>query len=324
MRIRPIINEKGEILMKSKELCIFLERLRFARNISQEAFTDDVVSIRQYRRYLSGESDIPFQIIAKLTSRLGVKTDNLLREFEVAKLEETNAINKLYNLAVNYSQDEFIEFSKKIPLDHIIEHSNRMMYQHSIIINQMFTNKITKLEAANANAKLINYPKMLNQQIMTSVEMLILSSFLDLFDESQHQKIIEKITDYIKDQSTVISGGNEKFLSLILARLAKYMGVKQDYESVIKYCDQGIKRNLEAKSYYLMDYFYYYKSLAYYRFGDLESYEKNLVNCFNVLQFEGNDKKIEKFTNLIDKDYDISFESFVTNYYLNRQNKRQE
>ena len=321
MRIRPIINEKGEIFMKSKELCIFLERLRFARNISQEAFTDDVVSIRQYRRYLSGESDIPFQIIAKLTSRLGVKTDNLLREFEVAKLEETNVINKLYNLAVNYSQDEFMEYSKRIPLDHIIDHSNRMMYQHSIILNQMYTKKITKLEAANANAILINYPKMLNQQIMTSVEMLILSSFLDLFDDSQHQKIIEKITDYIKDQTTVISGGNDKFYSLVLARLAKYMGVTQDYKSVLKYCDEGIRRNLESRSYYLMDYFFYYNSLAYYKLGNIEQYEKNLVSCFNVLQFEVNDKKIEKFTNLIDKDYDISFEEFVTDYYQNRKNK---
>jgi transcriptional regulator with XRE-family HTH domain len=310
--------------MKSKELCIFLERLRFARNISQEAFTDDVTSIRQYRRYLSGESDIPFQIVAKLTSKLGVKTDSLLREFEVARIEETSIINKLYNLAVNYSQDEFMEISKRIPLDHIIEHSNRLMYQHSIIINKMFTKKITKLEAANENAKLINYPKMLNQLVMTSVEMLILSSFLDLFDESQHQAIIEKITDYIKDQTTVISGGNEKFYSLVLARLAKYMGVTQDFESVIAYCKQGITRNIESKSYYLMDYFYYYSSLAYYRLGNTVEYEKNLVSCFNVLQFEGNEKKIEKFRNLIDHDFDISFELFVTNYYQNRQNKAKE
>ena len=188
----------------------------------------------------------------------------------------------------------------------------------------MYTKKITKLEAANANAVLINYPKMLNQQVMTSVEMLILSSFLDLFDDSQHQKIIEKITDYIKDQTTVISGGNDKFYSLVLARLAKYMGVIQDYKSVINYCVEGIRRNLESKSYYLMDYFFYYNSLAYYRLGNIEHYEKNLINCFNVLHFEGNDKKIEKFTNLIDKDFDISFEEFVTNYYQNRQNKIQE
>jgi hypothetical protein len=70
-----------------------------------------------------------------------------------------------------------------------------------------------------------------------------------------------------------------------------------------------------------MDYFFYYNSLAYYKLGNIEQYEKNLVSCFNVLQFEVNDKKIEKFTNLIDKDYDISFEEFVTDYYQNRKNK---
>lgn len=308
--------------MKSKELCIYLERLRSARNISQEEFTNGVVSLRQYRRYLNGESDLPFQVIDRLTSKIGVKTDNLLREFEIAKIEETQIINNLYNLAANFEHNAFIEQSKKIPLDHIIEKANQLMYKHSIIMDNLYSNKITKMHAAEENSKLINYPKLLNQQIITSVEMLILSSLLDLLDHSQHTKILEKINDYINDSSIVISGANEKIFTFTLAKISKYFGMHDEYDKVIKFCNMGIERNFNLKSYYLMDYFYYYNALAYFRKGDFEDYSKMIVKCFNVLHFEGNEKKIEKFTKLIEEDFKIHFQDFVLNYYKNNSNEQ--
>jgi transcriptional regulator with XRE-family HTH domain len=301
--------------MKSKELCIYLERLRAARNISQETFTENVVSLRQYRRYINGESDIPFQIIHNLTTKLGVKTDNLLRELENVKVEETRLINKLYNLAVNLAHDEFIKLSQEVPLEHIIEKSNQLLYQHSVILDNLYQKKLTKFEAATQNAILINYPKILNQKIMTSIEMLILSSFLDVFDVTQHEQIIAKIKDFISDNSLVISGGNDMMMSLVLARIAKYYGIKENYSAVLEYCNIGIQRNIQLKSYFLMDYFYYYSALVHYELKNMELYEKCIVECFNVLHFEDNADKIQKFTNLINEDFNIEFRDFVIAHY---------
>ena len=308
--------------MKSKELCVYLERLRSARNMSQELFTNDVVSLRQYRRYLSGESDIPFQVIHQLTMKLGVKTDTLLRDFDYAKVQETTLIIKVYNYVVNYNFEEFLKLSKKIPLDHIIESSNRMLYQYSLILYDYYTKKMGKNDTALAFAKLVNYPKVLEQQIITSIEMLIISSFLDFLDESHHEKIIEKIKVYIRDQSTMIVGSTEKIYTFVLARLAKHMGILKNYDEVIYYCNIAISKNIEWKSYYLMDYFYYYSALSYYLKGDLENYTKYIVLCFNVLEFDGNQKKIEKFTNLINEDFNIHFEDFVMEYYQKRKHEK--
>ena len=308
--------------MKSKELCVYLERLRSARNMSQEFFTNDVVSLRQYRRYLSGESDIPFQVIHQLTTKLGVKTDTLLRDFDYAKVQETTLIIKVYNYVVNYNFEEFLKLSKKIPLDHIIESSNRMLYQYSLILYEYYTKKLNKNDTAQAFARLVNYPKVLEQQIITSIEMLIISSFLDFLDDSHHEKIVEKIKIYIRDQSTMIAGSTEKIYTFVLARLAKYMGIKKNYDEVIYYCDIAINKNIEWKSYYLMDYFYYYSALSHYLLGDIENYTKYIVLCFNVLEFDGNNKKIEKFTNLINDDFNIHFEEFVMEYYQKRTKEK--
>ncbi|TNF07454.1 MAG: hypothetical protein EP317_04670 [Bacillota bacterium] len=308
--------------MKSKELCVYLERLRAARNISQEAFTDEVVSLRQYRRYLSGESDIPFQVIHQLTAKLSVKTDTLLRDFDYAKVIESDSIIKMYNAVVNYNFDEYTKLYNQIPLDHIIESNNRLLYQYSHILYQFFIKKLTKQETAQANIKLVNYPKVLNQQIITSIEMLILSSFLDFLDESHHEKVVEKIEEFIRNQSIMISDANEKIYIFVLAKLAKYVGIKDDFTNVIRYCNLGIEKNVESMSYYLMEYFYYYNALAYYNLKDYENYKKYLILCFNVLQFDANPKKIEKFTKLINGDFNIEFEDFVIEYYANRKDNK--
>ncbi len=309
--------------MKSKELCVFLERLRSARNLSQESFTDGVVSLRQYRRYLSGESEVPFQVIQLLTEKIGVKTDNLLREFEIVKVRETDLTYKLFNLAVNYAHEEFLKLSKELPLHDVIDKTNQLMYQHSMILDQLYSKKITTTEAAMSNAELINYPDILDSQIITSVEMIILSSLLDFLDESHHLAIVEKAQKFISDPSLVITGGSEKMFIFILAKIAKFYGIHEDYENVVNLCEMGVKQNLTIRSYYLMEYFYYYQALAFYKLERFDTYEQMVVNCFNVLHFEGNFKKIEKFTKLIEEDFNIDFVEFVTNFYAKQLGKFQ-
>ena len=309
--------------MKSKELCIFLEHLRSARNLSQESFTDGVVSLRQYRRYLSGESEIPFQVIEQLAEKIGVKTDNLLREFENAKVLETENIIQLFNLAVNYAHNDFIELSKKTPLSQVIDKTNILLYQHSIILDKMYSGKIDRAEAGLLNAELINYPKILDSQIITSVEMLILSSLMDTFDESHHPAIVEKAQNYISDPSLVINGGNEKMFIFIVTKIAKFFGIHEDYERVISICQIGILRNLKSRIFYLMEYLYYYQALSYYKLDKMEPFNETIIRCFNVLHFEGNLKKIEKFKNLIEEDFNIDFIEFAANYYSTRTKKFQ-
>ncbi|MCF7930566.1 MAG: helix-turn-helix domain-containing protein [Acholeplasmataceae bacterium] len=309
--------------MKSKELCVFLERLRSARNLSQESFTDGVVSLRQYRRYLSGESEVPFQVIQLLTEKIGVKTDNLLREFEIVKVKETDLTYKLFNLAVNYAHEEYVKLSKELPLNEVIDKTNQLLYQHSMILDNLYSNKITVEEAALSTAELINYPDILDSQIITSVEMIILSSLLDFLDESHHLAIVEKAQKFITDPSLVITGGSEKMFIFILAKIAKFYGIHEDYENVIRLCERGVKQNLTIRSYYLMEYFYYYQALAFYKLDKLDAYEQMVVNCFNVLHFEGNLRKIEKFTRLIEEDFNIDFVEFVTNFYAKQLGKFQ-
>jgi transcriptional regulator with XRE-family HTH domain len=302
--------------MKSRELCEYLERLRSARNISQEAFTDGVVSLRQYRRYLNGESDLPFQVLDLLSEKLGIQTINLLREIETERINEAKKVDSLYNSMSNNSTIEFMKLSSELRNREFLDIENERLYKHSLINDQFSRGIISSELAFENNKKLINYPKIFKQTILTLTEMLILSSLVD-FSENQAEQIeiTDKLKHFIYDESFVLNINYQSAFNILLFRLAKYYGKNEKYEDVIKFCRIGINRNDSLRYYYLNDYFYYFLSLAYYRQNDEENHIKYLVKCFNVLHFEGNQKKIDKFTNLINKDFNIEFKEFVTNIY---------
>ena len=167
----------------------------------------------------------------------------------------------------------------------------------------------------------MNYPTVLEQGILSTYEMLILTFLIDVMPSEDQNKIIEKISHYLNDQKLIISGGNDRVYTLILARLAKHSGILESYQQVIEFFDIEIKRNLSLFSFYLMEFFYYYKSLAYYHLDDHQQFEISLKKCFHILEFEGNDNKIKKFVDLINEDYHIDFKNYVLDLYQKEKNK---
>ena len=118
----------------SKDLALFLEQMRVSRGISQEEFTDGIISNRQYQRYINGSSAMPFHLLDEFAERLNVKKDFLLLEFDSYGIKETNNIMALYN-AVNNGE---IENAKKIQAEispkYIMDSSNLKLYQYSQLI----------------------------------------------------------------------------------------------------------------------------------------------------------------------------------------------
>jgi len=301
--------------MKSNTLCILIEQMRSARNISQTEFVGDVISMRQYRRYLKGESDLPFTVLDQLAAKLGLTTDTILREFETARIKETKKINRLYNLVVNYAFDQFLEEKNHISKNNIIERSNLLLYEHSLTLYDFYKKNISQFQVRDVNELLVNYPDVLSQGMINTIEMLILTFLIDVVNQNEQNQIIERLSIYISDPKTIITGGNDKAFILILAKLAKHSGILENYPRVIELCNVGIKHNKDRYSYYLMDYFYYYQSLAYYRLNQMEQFKDALKKCFHVLEFEDNKRKINKFNDLISEDYDIDFKQYVLNLY---------
>ena len=297
--------------MNSMELSNYLEKIRYGRNLSQEEFVYGIVSIRQYQRYKSGVSVIPYEKIDQFAEKLGINSKRLLSEFEKEKSLQYNRINGFYNAVANGDIEAVKKYKTEIESDFIISEEGRKYYKHATIVHQFYSKRISKQEAIEQVSDLINYPDILNQRFFTDVEVLILSFLLSVFSGKQQDVLLMKLNSLFDSEDTIMTGDTDYIYILILMRIAKIFGIKKDYEKVIFYCNLGVKRGIEHKQYYLWEYFLYYKALAHYRLDQMEEYRNALVRCFYVLNMEQNDNKVHKFTKLIEKDFEISYQEFV-------------
>jgi len=307
----------GEKAMNSMELSNYLEKIRFGRNVSQEEFVSGVVSIRQYQRYKNGDSVIPYEKIDQFAEKLGINTKKLLTEFERERAKQYTKINSFYNAVANNDYKNAISLKKELETDFIISEEGRIYFQHALIVYDYYSRKLTMNEVIDKVTKLINYPEILKQQYYTDVEVLILSFLLGVFPEKQQEMLLNKLNDIFNSEDSIMAGdSNDYIYTLILMRMAKTFGIKKDYPKVIYYFDLGIEKGIARKTYYLREYFFYYKALSHHALGHKEEFNDSLLRCYNVLNMEGNHSKFEKFTALIEKDFNISFRSYVVNLIM--------
>ncbi len=301
--------------MKSRELCIYLERIRSARNMSQEDFVSDVVSIRQYRRYLNGESDIPYPVMDVLCDKLGIQTITLLKELEAARIEETAKIDQLHNNLFVQNYDVIEKSIDTIDDSQIIDPENRLFYNQIMLQYQLKRGKITKETYVEKCKELLGFPKFKKKTLYTLIEIHVLASMLDYIEsKKESESIFNKLIEQLGDDRLHLNDQYSHTINIALFRLAKYSGIKERYQDVIYFCDLGIRRNLKKNNFYLMDYFFYFSSLSHYRLGHLEQHETMLFQCFNILYFEGIKSNIDKFTRWINKDFNIEFDRFAVEY----------
>lgn len=304
--------------MNSMELSNYLERVRLGRKVTQEEFVDGIVSLRQYQRYRSGECEIPYEKLQQFADKLGIPSKKLLNEFEQEKHRQLKLINDLYNAVVNRNRSEAKRLQSLINQEVLIEEETKLHYDHALILYEYLEKKTTRDLAISRLLELVNYPKVLKQSYFTDIEVLILSTILELDRDGTYAQLLEHLSKLYDDEERILSSGKDFVHAVILMRLSKKHGERQNYNDVIGFCNLGIKRGIYYKQYYLLEYFFYYKALAWFALEDFEEYENALFKCYNVLQLEGNKKKNEMFIQWIEKDFNIHFDNFALRFLKKR------
>ncbi|MBN3490524.1 helix-turn-helix transcriptional regulator [Acholeplasma equirhinis] len=298
----------------SRELALFLEKMRFLRGISQEEFTEGIISNRQYQRYVRGESPMPYHLIDLFAERLNVRKEQLLLEFDNHTLKETMNIINYFQAVSNRDMDQINHYKSLIDPEYIIEPDNRKTYQLTKLNEDYILNKISQEQYKLGLLKLIEYPKILSQTAMSYFEVNVLSKLIDFVSTDEQNLIAQKIGNYLENPDLIWSGNQIVTFNVLIFRLARYYGIKEDYKSVITYSNLGIKMNTRSKSLNNLDYYFYFLALSYFRLNDQDKFKENLYKCYGALIANNNQSRMQFFTQVIEKDFKINYKEFIISY----------
>ncbi len=296
--------------MRTEELANYIEKLRYGRNISQEKFLYDIISLRQYQRYRNGQSIMPIEIAEKLALRLSISIEKLLYEFEEEKNEESDLVREFYNLVISKKTGQAKTMEKKFTDYVFIDEEKRIIYESAKYLVDFYCGKLSEIEMIKLQAALINYPEILINDIFTDPEILILGVIVE-FSKTEREKIVNKLTSIFDKSNLLISGKNLYSFTQVIYWIAKHYGRINEYPKVLEFCNLGISYNQKNRTTYLLDRFYYYKALVYFRIEDFEEFEENLYRCILLIESEGTEEKKKSFYDIIMKDLKLNPYEFL-------------
>lgn len=296
--------------MRTEELANYIEKLRYGRNISQEIFLQEIISLRQYQRYRSGHSIMPIEIAEKLANRLSISIEKLLYEFEENKNIESALVKDFYNSVASKDIHKAILLEEKFDNYVFIDEEKFIIFESAKYLLDFLRDKLSVVEMVKKQAQLINYPTMLKNDVLTDPEILILGVIVE-HSITERRQIIEKLTSIFNKSNILVSGTNFYSYTQVLFWIAKYYGRIQEFEKVIKFCNLGIQYNFENRTTYLLDKFYYYKALVYYRTEEFDNFEEALYRSILLVESEGTEEKKKSFYDIIMKDLKLNPYEFL-------------
>lgn len=297
---------------QSREISLFIEKLRAYRNLTLEEFLHDIVSIRQYRRYLSGDSTLSYLILDQLATRLGFSAEYVIMELETEKIKQSKSVSDLYNSIVTNDLERAKNLFLEIDERHLISENSVLLFKHSKNMFDYVSGINSQLVTINRTKKLINLDQLLKRKALSSSELLILVSFF-YFDKYKEINIIaERLASYVDNHISIVTGHNIKVVTLVLEELSRYYSIISNYEKMLYYATEGIRYSQSIKSYYLLSRLYYLAGAASHELNLLDQRDKHLTGCLHILNVEGNDQMIAHFKRLFKERFDVDVAQLLT------------
>ncbi len=292
-------------LKYSQELALYFDMLRFHKHVTQESFTHGIISMRQYRRYLHGDSKIPQYVVNALSKKLGFKPEYLILEFEAAKFKENQYANDYHNAVINQDYEKACIIEKVFNDKSILDENNLMIYRFATALSKYQQKQLLAPAFVDTIKQLIDYPHILTHTVFSSTEIIILSALLSNHAFHEQDKIITIFNNYLNHKNTIVSGHNQKFILLILYHLSHYHKQYGDPQEMLRYAQKGISLCKKNKFNYLLEDFFRFAALACLRLNKKELINELLFRLYNVLQMEGNKAKINRYYRYIKNDFNI-------------------
>lgn len=294
--------------MDTIRLLKYMDKLRYERNLTQTKYLEDVISQRQYYRYLKGESLVPFEVISNLAKKLNLSVNQLIREYEVKYSEEINDSINLFNAVLDNNHTKIDMYNTKFINHEFINVNALTFYKTSNYLYQYNTKKLSKTALIEYLKELINYDDILNKNTLVDIELYLLGLIMQ-YSLNDREVILDKFNDVFFNEKTLSK--SDIYLDLrMYFWIIKHNGILNKLDKVIEYSQMAIDYCHETFSYYLLEYFYYYKALAHYKLNQIKEFEEEFFRSLLII----NDlrvKRIDSFYNMFEKDFNINPNEFL-------------
>lgn len=290
--------------MKTIDLLMYMDTLRYDRKLTQEDYLYGIVSQRQYYRYLYGESEPPFEAVVHLSKRLGLSTDRLITKYQQEREKTRNDVQLFFNYVISKNNKQAQILYDKISISKGVDDVSKMFLDIGVNIYRYNNSQITKHELVDQIKSIIGFDRLMSNDFLLDIEMYVFGLLME-YSEKDRSRILDRFF-HLSVNNKLFDFGNRLYISQVYFFIIKNLGRENRLNDLIYISEIAIKKLKKEFSYYLLADIIYYRALAFYKLGDINNFEVELCSCVDALKISKR-SKYEMYKKIIKKDtgYDI-------------------
>lgn len=297
-----------EVDMDIVKLLNYMENLRYDRKMTQDFYLDGIISQRQYYRYRSGESEVPFDVIVKFANKLEIPLLKLISTFQTETEKEKEIVSELYNLILDRRLSEASQLMKKHKKMMLLDEETQKFYYLAMILFKRYSNKISNEEMINQLKTEVGFDNIMKKEVLHDTEIYLLGMIMQYSDKDR--EIVFNKIELLRKKNKLLLGGNVLLNLQLYFWILKSLGRLNRYDELLEIADDAIDYSQKNYSYYSVEHFHYFKALAYFKKGMNTSFEEELLKTIFIL-VQRDEHKRNRFFDIIKKDTDVVCKDFV-------------
>lgn len=293
-----------------------LDDIRINKNVTIEDLCDGITDSRQFRRYKSGYSDLPFSKLKAFCDKLKIS----LNDFYYSLLQKDRKIYsklaEIYDTCQASDYDEAQEKLNRFSNANGLDNQNKKFYDFlNLYLNYHFGRTSTIDTIAKLKSK-CSYEKLKKQKVFDFIDILYINLIMITETNIGINKSVNLLESILRTSDYIyISSENKHILPPIYANLAIYYGQQGNTKKSLALAEEAI---MFCRHHSILDSLpslYYSKTLCYKDLGDTPTCYKAAIECISACLVLGNNQDINLYRNLITKDLGMDPISLFSRVY---------
>lgn len=297
-----------------QSFALFIDNLRKSRNISKPDFVKDIISERQYHRFLKGESSLKSDVLIQMFEKLEISMSKAFHNYSIYSSNQSEVLNNIYIDLQHQREKVALDKLKKIDKSSLTSQYDKKLYRFIKICASGDLNLVSKKTVVEEIIDLIDYPTVMSKSSITNFEVTGLM-YIAPFLLSNGDKRIASFAYDIIIQSI---NSNDKIHELtypFYTTTVQSLGKIGNFRRALKIANIGIDEYSLNNDFHVYEGLLYLKALAE-RELDLErDYLKTLSRLFAQLHASGNNDRFEKYESLLKSKFGLKVSDLIVFKY---------
>ena len=286
--------------------------------MSVKALCAEICSDRSYRRYVSGERQLPQKKIFEFCNRLDISPTDFYSSFLAKDKLEFQKVYKLYDYLVRGNYDDFKKSYQEISKDTLLNKMNQKFYASCMVKYQLETKQISDYTAFDRYSAIVDFPSCSSNEIFDYADIIILDHIAELESSFEHN---EKVAMYLlkkillDDSIVYITSEVKSMMPGLYATISSLHGRTGDVEACLEIADKGIELSLRLGLNFALTRLYYLKSWSLYKRGLEEEAFLTAAKCLaNAISYD-KVNVYKSYYKLLKDDFKVEPRSFFDIYF---------